>query len=170
MPNSTNHPSLLDLELCRTGEAPAEIAAHVRGCADCQATVRQLGELPEKLFVPMAPAGGFDRAKEAAMLEFIRRRAAEIRAQRRGLRILPMWLKVAAGITVVGALATLAYVSLPRNPVPPDGAMLADDLNHDGRVNILDAFALAQRTQGDRSPEVCQLASRIVAIGEGGVQ
>ena len=172
MPNSHNHPSLLDLELHRTGEASPEIAAHVGGCAECQATVRQLGELPEKLFVPTAPPDGFNQAKEAAMFAFIRQRAGEIRKQRgrHGIRPLPMWVRIAAGITVAGALATLVYVSLPKTPDLHDGAALADDLNRDGKVDILDALALAQRTQGDRSPEVCRLATRIVAINDRGIR
>ncbi len=164
---TTHHPSLLDLELCRTGEASAEIAAHVRGCADCQATIQKLAELPEKLFVPTAPTGGFDPAREAAMFAFIRQRAAELRAQRRWR--LPPGLKIAAGIIVAGTLATLAYVSLPKDSVLPHG-MTGDDLNHDGQINILDALALAQQTSDDRSPEVCQLASRIVTLGNGGPQ
>ncbi len=176
MPDTHHHPSLLDLELARTGEASAEVAAHVRECAECQAALQQLAGLPEKLFTPAAPPGGFDRGKEEAMFAFIRRRAADIRAQRsrRAFRILPAWLKVAAGFAVAGVIAALVYVTRPPHRAESAStgtvcaALPADDLNRDGRVDILDALALAQQTQGDRSPEVCRLAARIVSLNGGG--
>lgn len=161
MTPETLHPSLLELELCRTGEAGDDVAEHVRGCAACQASVRQLGELTEKLFLATPPPHGFDPAKEAVMLEFIRRRAREIR-QRSWIR--SRWLKVAAGIAIAGALAILVH--LQRQPAATP--MAGEDFNLDGQVDILDALALARQTQSDRSPEVCRLAIRIVALDEGG--
>lgn len=98
------------------------------------------------------------------MLEFIRRRAGELRRQRSWS--MPRWLKVAAGIALAGGLAVLIQVQRQPATTP----MANDDINQDGQVDILDALALARQTQSDRAPEVCRLATRIVALDEGGTR
>src|SRR5438094_7664451 len=39
---STTHPDLADLEAARTGEAPGDVEAHVRACAECRRIVAEL--------------------------------------------------------------------------------------------------------------------------------
>ena len=58
------------------------------------------------------------------------------------LPLLP-WFAAAAAMIVAGAL--LFFHSQPRSNISNPPAFARQDINHDGRVDILDAFALAKR-------------------------
>ena len=87
----------------------------------------------------------------------------------------------AAAATVVLLLVTLPQ--LLRKPAAPSGVGLAGDLNRNGQVDILDAFALARQLKAGTHPganwdvngdgvvderDVAALAARAVSLGKGG--
>ena len=99
----------------------------------------------------------------------------------------PGWFRFMPWVAAAAAIVLLA--SLPRffkQPAPGparDSALARGDLNHDGRVDILDAFALAGQLQqgGTRSlrldvngdgvvdeRDVAALAARAVRLDQGG--
>jgi len=148
MADSTRHLELLELDAARAGEAlPAAAAAHAAWCAQCRAALAELHDLAAAL---RAPAGGAPPAdRDAVILAAARGEAARVRRA----RALPAALAAAA-------VAVLALAGLLLTPAPrPDGdvagvahapaarlAMHASavDRDGDGRVTVLDAFALAR--------------------------
>ncbi|SRR6266516_6592448 len=58
----------------------------------------------------------------------------------------PHWLAAAAVFTLCAWLGSLWWAS--KHPAPA----AREDLNHDGRIDILDAFALARRLQQGAAP------------------
>ncbi len=89
--------------------------------------------------------------------EAVLRAAREHLAQppRIGLRLIRSWLAWPALATACLALAGLIYllVSPPRSA--PQFAI--EDLNHDGKVDILDAFQLARELQAGKANRVDDL-------------
>ncbi len=51
---SATHPDLADLEAARTGEAPADVDAHVRACEECRRMVAELATCARAL-APVPP-------------------------------------------------------------------------------------------------------------------
>jgi hypothetical protein len=176
------HPTDLDLDLSRTGEADDEVRRHVETCAACRAKVEfferaatDLGRLPAPIPVPPE--------REAAILSMARERAAEVRRKstvdsrqstaRRGTlwRVVP-WAAAASLALVVGGTIWLNRTSESeapppimatapkafRPPGPPAAPRVArvvaagpDDLNSDGRVDIVDAYLMARSIERGRS-------------------
>lgn len=62
-----------------------------------------------------------------------------------GFKWLPLlpWLAAASAMVVAGAF--VLFHSQPRSNTPNPSAFARQDINHDGRVDILDAFALARQ-------------------------
>lgn len=152
------HPDLLELELSRTGEAEAGVAEHLASCEVCQATLAMLegfgtelsGELPE-----LSVSDETDQAIRAMAWEA----AGRVKRTRR-LRVV-RW----AAPVVAAAAAFMIFIVPPNEPASeaPVGPMAVrgepapatpaptavpgetgPDLNGDGKVDILDAFALAR--------------------------
>ena len=182
------HPTDLDLDLLRTGEADDEVRRHVETCAACREkvaffarTATDLGRLPAPIPVPPE--------REAAILSLARERAAAVRskskvesrkskaggrqsARRRTLRRVVPWAAAASLAFVVGGYFWLNRTSEPeapppimatapkavRPPSPPVAQRVAtvvaagpDDLNSDGRVDIVDAYLMARSLERGRS-------------------
>lgn len=92
---------------------------------------RALAELrKERLFV--SPA--VDEAVLSAARSHLRKRAASR----------PSWQKWAA---MAASLALVAWLALTLLNRPQDGSLAREDINRDGRVDILDAFALARKIE-----------------------
>ena len=116
---------------------------------------------------------------------------AVLRAARRHLNppadLRPGWFRFMPWVTAAAVILLLA--ALPqffKQPVPGparDSTFARGDLNHDGRVDILDAFALARQLKlgGTRNPQldlngdgmvderdVAGLAARAVRLEQGG--
>ena len=88
----------------------------------------------ERIFIPAT--------LDEALLGEARRRLTKRVRGRFGWLGLRLWLPAAAVIMFVGLLAYLlsgTFLRAPRQPL-----LVREDLNHDGRVDILDAFALAR--------------------------
>ena len=145
------HPDELELECVRIGEGADRAQQHVRTCAQCQCHLDTLIGLASDLSAPL-PEVEVPAAQDAALLSMARsavaaKPAARIRAW--------MW-----AIPAVAAAAVLAFAILRPGPDRSDDATAvvpagASDVNSDGTVDILDAFALAKtiRAGGATQPE-----------------
>jgi hypothetical protein len=184
----SDHPQILEFELWRKGEAGAEVGDHVASCAACRAELDFL----ERLAADQAMIGSFEApaAFDDRMAELARGHAARVRkvlaaravdGRRRLSRVAP-WAAAAAGIAIVAGLAWLGgRGSAPEAP-PAAGIVRADDVNRDGRVDVLDAFALARAVDaGEGKPawdfnrdgavdraDVDAVALAAVSVGGGG--
>ena len=98
------------------------------------------------------------------------------------------WLRLIRWGTAAAAIAILALLAgqiLRRPPATPltESSVPREDINHDGRVDILDAFALARRLQHEERPgpaldingdgivderDVTALAAKAVELPKGG--
>jgi hypothetical protein len=74
-----------------------------------------------------------------AILSVARKHLASAKSRR--IVQFPRWLAAAAVVALAAVLASL-LLSVRRSPV-----MAREDINRDGRVDVLDAFALARRLQ-----------------------
>jgi hypothetical protein len=86
---------------------------------------------------------------DEAVLGETRRRLRKRVMHRLDWSLLRFWLPAAAVIIFVGLLAYLfsgTFLRAPRQPL-----LVREDLNHDGRVDILDAFALARAIKSEAS-------------------
>ena len=77
------HPDLADLEAARTGEAPADVEAHVRACAECRRIVAELATCAGAL-APVPPP--VPESIEARILWTARKHAAQARRATRRRR------------------------------------------------------------------------------------
>jgi hypothetical protein len=92
-------------------------------------------------------------------------------------------LLVRWGMAVAAVIALLALVPLALRKGGSDSRLVRGDLNHDGQVDILDAFALARELKAGGHPnpgwdingdgvvddrDVATLAARAVNLGKGG--
>jgi hypothetical protein len=147
------HPDVADLELARTGEAPADVRDHALTCPHCREVVEQLASVADALAVPAdtqrageAVPASVDKAIEAA----IRRRAAAIRSAPVRVRLplwrRPGWAAVAAAVLVLGIAGLLAHRFLHGGP----GAA-PWDINRDGTVDIVDAYRMASELEAGAS-------------------
>ena len=137
------HPTDLELELSRTGEAPYEVEAHVAACSSCAGRRGELAVLADDL---RGAAILVPREREEALLERVRERAAELRVRRRAK--VGAALLVPAAAAIVAALATALVREQLREPSSEParaaGARDARDVNGDSTLDVLDAFALAR--------------------------
>jgi predicted anti-sigma-YlaC factor YlaD len=143
------HPTTLELELARTGEAGAGIADHLAGCAACRAEVALLERLARDQAVSLrleAPAR-FEEEMRALALRHANRVRASSSPKRRLVRLAP-W--AAAAVVVVATAGALwrGGLGAPRSAAPAaDRIARGDDVNGDGRLDVLDAFALARAVE-----------------------
>jgi hypothetical protein len=96
--------------------------------------------LAEELKTFYAPQQVVPRRVDDAVLAVAREHLAGI-AQSRGIVRFPRWLAAAAVVALAAVLGSLLF----SNRRLPDVAR--EDVNRDGRVDVLDAFALARRLQ-----------------------
>ena len=77
--------------------------------------------------------------------EILARTRAQLESARRAQRVpfMHRWLAAAAGLVLCLGLGSFFWSSRK-----PGAAFVREDINHDGRVDILDAFALARRLAG----------------------
>jgi len=108
---------------------------------------------------------GVPASIDSAMLDLARRRP--VRRRRVQPWILVKWAGVAAAIVA----AFIVPTHLSRNSKLPNVALHSGDVNGDGLIDILDAFALARRQQyGDTtitSTEINAAAAAAVKLGGG---
>jgi hypothetical protein len=101
--------------------------------------VSALKGLPrQQVFVP--------RTIDEAMLREAKRRLEKCERPR-----FSWWHWIPRFAAVAIALALVAYVILRHETVTRPPAFAREDLNHDGRVDILDAFALARQLKSGKA-------------------
>lgn len=119
------HLDLLGLDAVRAGDATAEQRAHVDQCPDCRATVDGFRILAAQL----TPAP-MDVPAEVT---------------RRILRPRRLWRPVAAAAAALLIGAAAWFVTRPAFPGEPG------DVDRSGRVDIVDAYALAVRLRSGQA-------------------
>ena len=164
------HLDLLELDARRAGEPlPAAAQAHIAWCAEC----RRMLELLQTLAMTLhsgAPDPVPDEI-EATILAQARTRARSIR--RAAWR--PGHTAMAAAAVAVLALGGLLLSQQPpaqRGGAGPTAAMrpaltrAESDVDGDGRITVLDAFAVARRAANDtpRRDAVAEDAGAILAM------
>jgi len=179
------HPTEADLELARTGEVPGDVAAHLETCAACRARMDRIEALATVLGPPLAPLP-IPPERERDVIELARERAAAIRQAARPRRA----LRRLAWAGPLAAAAALVLVLLLPERRPPETTLAREaaapanpaDLNRDGRVDILDALAVALAIEAGRDDaaydanrdgrvdrgDVDRIAAAAVAIGPAG--
>jgi hypothetical protein len=102
--------------------------------------------------MPPFAAPGLDEA----VFVLIEQRGHELRRAARRRR---MTLSIGTGLAAAAALALAVFLGLPRGGTPVGGAAPAvaqapdpDDINGDGKVDILDALALARSLRDQAAP------------------
>jgi anti-sigma-K factor RskA len=165
MAAADQHPDLLTLDALRAGDpVDASDAEHIATCVECQAAVAELGALARELR-DHSPAVAPTPEIDAQILW--RARGQALRVRRAGMRDSwrAVWAVAAAAILV---LASAVLYSRHAQPFPGQqvarfaapaapGARLSADVDGDGRVTVLDAFALAralERTPGKGGKDV----------------
>jgi len=166
MAAADQHPDLLTLDALRGGDpVDASDAEHIASCAECQAALAELGALARELRDQHRPAVAPTPEIDAQILW--RARAQALRGRRAGLRDRwrAVWAVAAAAILV---LASAVLYSRHAQPFPGQqmarlaapaapGARRSADVDGDGRVTVLDAFALAralERTPGKGGKDI----------------
>jgi anti-sigma factor RsiW len=141
------HPDDLDLELARTGEAAAEVSAHVAGCGECRERAGMLTLLAAEL--SRAEPVEIPELVEARILRQARRSAARLRSGR------SRWIALAAAAALLLAVTWLLRMPPAGPSSPTDGAtqVQSADINGDGKLDILDAYVLARRIESDAGSE-----------------
>jgi hypothetical protein len=132
------HPDELALECARSGEADPEVRRHLDGCSSCRARLEGFAALAAALAAP-APLTEVPAAQDAALRALAVERGRAIRTRRRRAR----WVAVAAAAAVV-ALFVLIRSRQGGDAAAPVVAAGPADVNRDGALDILDAFALAR--------------------------
>jgi hypothetical protein len=152
------HPTEIELELARTAEADGAVVAHLESCAECRERMGAIEELAARLGQPLEPLA-IPEERDRVVIELARERAAAIRREseqrpRRVLRTVA-WavpLAAAAVVALLIVMPTLTDETAPAESRTPVAAG-PDDVNRDGRVDILDAFALARAVESGRSDD-----------------
>lgn len=142
MKRSNPHPDPAELEALRSGEASEETAAHVASCESCREGQDFGAELHERLREP-------DALVPSALDQDLRAQLASEAARVRGGKRRPrLALALAAAASL---LLVVSGVTLRQHAPPPaaelaasDAAAMHGDLTRDGRLDVLDAFALAR--------------------------
>ena len=139
------HPDDIALDACRAGEAEPELERHVASCPKCQQRLVLLQELERAL---RAPSHAIPASLDHEIVAEARRAGVRIQGQRRRRQALGFLLPAAA-LAAVALLAALPL--LQRQQVGQDPPSPKDDVNQDGRLDILDALTLARAVEGGRA-------------------
>lgn len=124
-----NHLDLLALDAVRAGDATPEQRAHAEQCAECRATVDRFRGLAATLTSAAVDVPPFVDARVRAIARPPRRR----------------WIAAAAAL-LIGLGGT--WFALDRRPAIPG------DVDQSGRVDIVDAYALAVRLRSGQKMEL----------------
>jgi hypothetical protein len=156
------HLDLLELDALRAGESlPAAARAHLAWCAECAAGLAELKDLQTAL--RMTPSAAPSPERDAALLANAGWHAARVRRARR--RILPA-AAAAAAVAVLAVAALLNWRAPQTTTVElasaPAARLRDADLDADGRITVLDAFALARADAA--AAEVDAVLAQAVAL------
>jgi len=168
------HLDLLELDALRAGEPlPAAATAHAAWCADCASELDALHDLASALrgaeATPIAAAHLDARvhalaATHAARVRRSRWRAGSTAAAAAAVAVFAMAVLWRDPLRRAAAPpAEVASASAPRAELAMRDAALADDLDGDGRITVLDAFALARAGAAD-PPRIDAVVAMAVSL------
>lgn len=148
MTEPSQHLSLDEIDAVRSGEGTDADAAHVASCSECQAVVADLHAIALELRRSQA-AIEIPAAVNHRILWLARKQAATIKRGARSRLTPTRWAVAATLLLAIGAAGLWRWVA----PQPVE--VTSNDFDGNGRVDILDAFALAralkdQTARGDR--------------------
>ena len=144
-PETSEHLDELALDAIRVGEGSGRDAEHYAGCALCQNRLRLLSDLEVALSAP-PPAIEVPREHDEAILALTREVGDRVARRRFTRRVLPVALVASV------AAAAIVFLILRAAPHRSGPSYAAGDLNHDRRVDILDAFAIARALDRGQAP------------------
>lgn len=153
MSAATNHPDLLRIDAVRAGEGDKADLDHVQACDDCRRVLADLQDLARDLQEVSRPTLKVPDEIDRRILWNARKQAALARKRSvssRGRRMPAARWAVAAGVVLaLGTLSTwqLLQEQAASRRLPATISLAAEDINGDGKVDILDAFALARSLQ-----------------------
>ena len=124
------HLDLASLDAVRTGEATAEEAAHARDCTECSAALVDVERVAGRI-----ASAEMTRVNVPPLVR--QRILAEARRRPVGMR----WMAAAAAVLVAVLGLWIVTRQDSRDPVPT----VAGDVDLSGRLDIIDAYALALR-------------------------
>lgn len=175
------HPDILEIEAVHAGEGSGETRAHLESCSGCRALLADIDALSAAVRSASLPPFSIPPERDQAILWHARKRA--LRARRSAFS---MWrwtgarrAAVAAATAILLALGFLFRADLTSMPNGHRAALEAD-VNGDGAVDILDAYALATALEAGRdtppaadvnrdgtvdSADVDAIARRAVSLG-----
>ncbi len=146
----SDHPSDLEIELARSDEAEAGTVEHLGSCASCRERLAVLAVLAGDHRLPVEEVA-LPPDRDEAIRTVARRRAFEVRQRLVRRRLVRLASSVAAAAALLGVLVTAHWKGTSGRPAM--AVSLASDLNGDGKVDILDALALARKADhGDADP------------------
>ena len=156
------HADIVDIDAVRCGHGRREDVEHVRRCDECSTALRQLEELSRDLAVLAKVEIAVPEEIERRILWEARKRALTVRRRQRWWR--PGWAAAAAAAVLLGLTSLLRLapepqpdvVALARRPkaAAPLARVRAEDIDGDGRIDILDAFALARAVEAGGGADV----------------
>jgi hypothetical protein len=145
---SPPHIDLLAIDAVRAGEGREEDRRHLESCAACRALLTDLQAIAADLHQVSPPPFAVPEELERTIVWLGRKQAMV--ARKRPHRALSIGLRWAVAASVIVTLGILATARRPRqfDSAERGGTRMAagpgGDINGDGRVDILDAFALAR--------------------------
>jgi len=148
MPEPSQHLDLLQLDLVRAGEGSSADVAHVEACARCRAALQELQQLAGEVASLGRRSIEVPKALDRAVLAAARRELARARAPQ--VLRLRRWLGAAAALLVVSGLGLWLAVG---SQLSRFARREPRDLDRNGRVDIVDAYALALRLQSGAALE-----------------
>jgi len=129
-------------------------------------------ELAQALGHPVEPIEIPAEVDEAILARAVERAAVVRRSRRRRRRRVLRWAAPAAAVAAAVALVVVLPLTWSADPGAASEAVAAgpDDVNRDGRVDILDAYALARSATDAGRGDVERVALAAVSLGEGGAR
>ncbi len=138
------HPDILRLDPLQADTFPSGLQTHLGGCADCRRDWEIVREIAEALRPGPADTRKIPAAVEDAISRAVTEAVGRARARRRP--ILPRPALAAAAAVVLAA--ALVHHSSTRNDAPQttprQAVRRASDIDRNGTVDILDAYAIAR--------------------------
>ena len=172
------HLSDLALELSRTGEAEPEETAHLASCPICAERLRLFNALASDFGMIDEPVA-VPADRDAAIMAMIGSQAERIQEtlsaptsiqRRRFAAGAGMFAAVAVAATVALLLVSPGMLDRSASDAEPAISAGTDDINRDGRIDILDAFALSRQlkqnadTSSRNQADVDRIAALAVSL------
>ncbi len=172
--DDAGHPDLLVLDALRAGEpVPAAVRAHIAWCNQCREALAAFHDFRDAVHQPTSAA--VPGQIEAAILAMARQRASTVRRTRWRRRTATWAAAAVAVLAIAGALLRVPHKSqfdwfAATFGVREVAPRASNDVDGDGRITVLDAFAVARHAAAgnpdgvDTPPEADALLAMAVSL------